>query len=100
MMTDLDSRFEENHIPEPNSGCWLWLGAPNDKGYGVMEYRGKKIPAHRYSYQRNNGPISSETWVLHKCDNRICVNPDHLNPGNHMANMLDMSRRNRSLFGE
>ena len=95
MNKTLEERFYEKIEPEPNSGCWLWIEHLTPKGYGAMSYQGKKKRAHRVSYQIHNGPIPADKMVLHKCDNRSCVNPTHLYLGTHSENMLDMVTRGR-----
>lgn len=77
-------------------GCWLWEGGMKDNGYGdfYMGHR-KKMTAHRYSWTYHNGEIPTGLLVLHKCDIRNCVNPDHLYIGTQQDNMDDMVRRNR-----
>lgn len=93
--------LESKYIPEPNSGCWLWLGAINKAGYGQIRYNKKIINAHRYYYQKyNNITLPYNVVVRHKCDNRLCVNPDHMEIGSHQDNMNDMVKRNRSAKGE
>ncbi len=72
-------RFEAKYIPEPNSGCWLWLGARN-RNYGLLETRGKLRPAHRISYELFRGPIAKGMVIDHLCRVHGCVNPDHLEP--------------------
>ena len=77
-------RFMRHVSPEPNSGCWLWCGAVRKDGYGVAGtgsrlHGSRRIPAaHRFSWELHRGPIPVGQWVLHKCDVKICVNPDHL----------------------
>lgn len=71
-------RFEEKYIPEPNSGCWLWTGTVTYNGYGIFEVNGKKIRAHRFSYELHKGPIPDGLTIDHLCRVRCCVNPDHL----------------------
>jgi hypothetical protein len=76
-VTPLD-RFEAKYIPEPNSGCWLWTGASNRAGYGMMMINYRTILAHRFSYQTFKAPLNEFLVLDHLCRNRCCVNPDHL----------------------
>lgn len=91
--------IQENSIPEPMSGCWLWIGESTASGgYGRI-YLGERrhVLAHRVSWEAHNGkPIPNGLWALHKCDQPACVNPDHLYPGTHAQNTEDMVRRNRT----
>lgn len=59
----------------PFSGCWIWLGALNDTGYGRFRAHGT---AHRKVWEYYNGKIPSKTVVRHSCGTRVCVNPSHL----------------------
>lgn len=74
------ARFERLYIPEPNSGCWIWMGAYNKKtGYGGFKgENSKQMLAHRFSYEFYEGLIPDELVIDHWCNNRLCVNPDHL----------------------
>lgn len=95
-------RFEKFYIPEPNSGCWIWTGTlhDNDDGYGRFK-SGKKLGlAHRASFRLFKGEIPVGMMVLHSCDLRCCVNPDHLSIGDGPRNMQDMVDRGRSMHGE
>lgn len=96
------NRFLEKIIPEPNSGCWLWDAGCTKKGYGSFRTGIKKQSAHRFSYELFRGDIPEDLHVLHKCDTRCCVNPDHLFLGTNLDNVRDMYRkgRNRLLLGD
>lgn len=79
--------------------CWDWLGAKR-QGYGAMNVQGKSKPVHRISWEMHYGGIPEGNLVLHKCDNRSCVNPDHLYLGNYQDNVDDMWNRNRAPRGQ
>jgi hypothetical protein len=98
-MTDLD-RLLSRCIPEPNTGCWLWLGYVDKKGYGQASVDGRSRRAHRVSYQLHKGPIGEDLHVMHDCDNPSCVNPDHLSLGTSQENNRDRNLRNRQARGE
>lgn len=79
--------------------CWEWRGKVKGNGYGaVPKFRAKGLlpTAHRASWLIKNGPIPEGLWVLHKCDNRKCVNPSHLFLGTRQDNMDDMVSKGRS----
>lgn len=73
---------------EKTETCWVWLGAPDPNGYGAVKYFGIKKGAHVISWKLYKGD-NGDKWVLHKCDNRLCVNPDHLFLGDRSDNMID-----------
>lgn len=89
------AHFEAFSIPEPNSGCWLWLGARAPKGYGSCRHRRRTRAAHHVAYELHRGPITPGLHVLHSCDNPPCVNPAHLFLGTPMDNTRDMMRKGR-----
>ena len=93
-------RFYDLCIPEPNSGCWLWLGPLNAKGYGRLSIRKKRVLAHRFSHQQFKGDVPKHLCVLHECDNKLCVNPEHLSTGTQAKNSADMVARGRVCCGE
>lgn len=85
------------------AGCWNWSGATKGKtGYGHLSVYNKSFAAHRYSWMAYNGEIPKKMFVCHKCDNRLCVNPEHLFLGNNADNMRDCvsKKRNYSPFGQ
>jgi hypothetical protein len=76
--------------------CWPWLGAANNKGYGQVRINGKAHYVHRLHYELHRGEIPKGQTLRHKCDNPICCNPDHLEPGTQKQNLVDMAQRKRS----
>jgi len=78
------------------NSCWLWVGGKFNTGY--ERYKNKL--AHRYIWDLLRGPIPPNMYVLHTCDVRNCVNPDHLFLGTQATNMLDMKLKKRSTLGE
>lgn len=83
-----------------NNGCLEWQRYINKHGYGYIFVNGETWSIHRYSYFLTYGKIPRKKWVLHKCDNRKCVNPAHLFLGNNKSNTQDRVKKNRSAIGE
>lgn len=76
--------------------CWEWKAALNEHGYGMIGMNGGMRRAHRLSWEFRYGKIPDGLFVLHKCDNPKCVNPDHLFLGNQTDNMHDCSLKGRT----
>ena|SRR3990167_1865586 len=87
------------HCPEFGP-CWLWTGARYGNGYGEISVSpGKNQASHRVSWTLHNGVVPDGVFVLHKCDTRLCVNPDHLFLGTPLENVRDMMCKGRQVFG-
>lgn len=100
----LEERFKSRAKPMP-SGCIEWVGEKSVYGYGVLrEIRlatGSKVfMAHRVAWELTFGAIPKNVLVCHHCDNRSCVNPEHLFLGSHKDNTQDMVHKGRSASGE
>ncbi len=96
-----------NHIGRKTpTGCILWAGKIERNGYGRMtavragrDRKGREVAAHRVAYELMVGPIPDGLDVLHRCDNRPCINPTHLFVGTNDDNVADMVRKGRQARG-
>ena len=93
----LSERFHEKYITDPMSGCWLWVGGVDTRGYGQISEGGKMRRAHRISWQLHQGEIPVGMDILHKCDVPLCVNPSHLFFGTRTDNMRDCAAKGRNV---
>ena len=86
-------------IDKKENGCWIWTGAKDGSGYGQVRLRRlyfTLLTTHRVSYRHFKGEIPKGMFVCHSCDQRDCVNPNHLFLGTHQDNMNDMVNKGRS----
>lgn len=84
---DLPARIADKIIPEPMSGCWLWVGGIDGRGYGAVWLNGKVRKAHRVVFEAAYGPVGTGLEFDHLCRNTACVNPMHLDPVTHLENV-------------
>lgn len=75
--------------------CWLWTGGTKSHGYANFKLGVKSLRAHRVAWTLFLGPIPPGLCVLHRCDVRACIRPDHLFLGTHAENMGDMVAKGR-----
>lgn len=92
----LKARLLTNRLIDSITGCWLWLGAKDRHGYGVIKVAGQQMRVPRLaSHLWNRVPLGHPTVVRHTCDTPSCFNPAHLLRGSQRDNMRDAAARNR-----
>lgn len=98
-ITEKDKKRFVDHFNQSTKqdDCLIWPLAPQSNGYGHHWMRSGSRGAHRVSYEIFNGPIPSGLVVCHSCDNRSCVNPEHLWVGTQQQNLNDMKSKNRDM---
>lgn len=98
-ITPVVDRVLEKIVRIPFSGCWVFMGATNGFGYGIVGTGGRGAPndrAHRITYRHFCGEIPSGMFVCHRCDVPSCCNPDHLFLGTNQDNVRDMISKGRN----
>jgi len=96
------------NYPGNDQDCWEWTAYVLWDGYGQFRFFGKNIKCHKVSYMYYFGPIPPGLWILHKCNNKLCVNPNHLYAGTRQDNANDAkyfetfvgSKNGRSILNE
>lgn len=91
-------RFWEK-VHKEVGGCWKWIAAINNKGYGVFGVALGTTYAHRWAYEDRFGPIAPGRGLMHSCDNTLCVNPSHLREATQAENLADMKAKGRDCRG-
>ncbi|MCA8385310.1 hypothetical protein FOC27_09225 [Burkholderia multivorans] len=83
----------------PESGCWIFMGCLNSKGYGNVGHAGKNRLAHRISLEFHKGIIPAGLLACHRCDVKCCVNPNHIYAGTRSQNAKDALERGQMATG-
>lgn len=88
-MMPVAERFKTKYRVDQDTGCWLWIGSRQPKGYGKFWPNKRRcVLAHRWSYESSVGPIPDGLQIDHLCRNPRCVNPEHLEPVTRKVNLL------------
>lgn len=90
-MSEARNRFLS--FVKKGDSCWMWTGATERNGYGAFKLDKRKTSAHRAAYRLFVGEIDDHAVVHHKCGDRACVNPSHLQMCSQAENMAEMFAR-------
>lgn len=90
------ARFWAKVDVKSNNECWNWTASKNGDGYGTFGIKGNIRGAHRIAYEDTFGKLGPGLVVRHKCDNRACCNPAHMERGTQLDNIRDRCERGRS----
>jgi hypothetical protein len=85
----LQQRLARDSVIDPETGCILWMASRNASGYGQVRWQGRLWLTHRVAWMAKHGASPPGLCVLHRCDVRPCINPDHLFLGTQKDNMAD-----------
>ena len=96
---DILERLAQKIEVDPDTNCWLWTGVIHHNGYGFISYECKQVSVHRLMYSLVYGDIPDGLCVLHRCDVRNCINPEHLFLGTYQDNWDDCCRKGRQATG-
>lgn len=96
----ISEKLARYSIRENDTGCLLFVGAKTAYGYGSIDVKGKAVSAHRASWIESNGEIPEGKVIRHKCKNRNCIEPTHLEIGTQKQNIHDMWRDGTIAKGE
>lgn len=94
-----EDRFWAKVNKKSDDECWEWQGSCHSNGYGTFWFQRADISAHRFSFLLHHGEISEGMFILHSCDNKPCVNPNHLSMGTPLDNSADMCAKGRKPRG-